>query len=88
MIFFGKSKKNTFKFKVKFSKRSDLFVTRKINSYILGIRFGYIKCWVGYNCLKRIVKDKVHELDGKRIKIKKNRTLREKLNMPVRKQCI
>ena len=76
MIFFGGSKKIIKHYGLRFSKRlsrvdPDNFET--IPHYYIGFRWGFYRWWIGYNRLKRIIRDEIYELDGKRIYYGKRR---------------
>lgn len=70
MIFFGKElPKSKFKLGIKFRTRiSRVSKTDYIPHYYLIFKIGHIRCWIGYNRLKRIIRDKLYSLDGKNIK--------------------
>lgn len=69
MIFFGKDNVSKFKVGVVFERYMGR-VSKKdwIPHYCLLLKLGHKRYWVGYNRLKRIIRDKLYELDGKKIK--------------------
>lgn len=69
MIFLGKSIKPNVKFFIRF--RSGIRLVSKIDyipHYWLIFAFGHHRYWIGYNRLKRIIRGKLYEIDGKKIK--------------------
>ena len=83
MIFFGKGKRQKIKFSIKFVKYQQLVAWEMVDeetrsnvyipSYCLIFGFGKFRYWVGHNRLKRIIRDKVYSLDGRKIVYKKGR---------------
>jgi hypothetical protein len=73
MIFFGKTTRLKFKLGVVFTKSMGrVSQTDYIPHYYLILRVGHQRYYIGYNRLKRIIRDKVYELDGKKIKYEKS----------------
>lgn len=74
MIYFGKLKFKTKKLKFGvsfFMEEMPVFYRRstkrrhtKIPHYFLVIYYGRGRCWIGANRFKRIVKNRIYELDG------------------------
>lgn len=69
MIFRGHDSKNTkFIFGVGFSQRkAKPYAGKNLTHYYLIFYFGHRRFWVGYNRLKRIRRDELYLLDGKKI---------------------
>jgi len=74
MIFFGKHKRFPKRYGIKFIRRhNQVDYGVYIPHYYLLFCFGCQRYWIGYNRLKRIVRDEIYELDGKKIYYGKRR---------------
>ncbi len=73
MIFFGKDRKNSkSRFRIGFRKSMGLVDTKTyIPNYYLILCLGKRRYWIGYNHLKRIIRDRLYALDGKKIRYDK-----------------
>jgi hypothetical protein len=69
MIYFGKSKNPRRIYGVMLFADKLLALDKLIPHYILEIRLGVYKYWIGINRVKRIKKNKLYELDGNKFKI-------------------
>ena len=68
MIFIGQDfDKSRHKFGIKFSKSPTKIHGINFNHYYLIIHFGSKRFWIGYNRLKRKIRDKLYTINGKDI---------------------
>ena len=72
MIFFGKRESGKFRVSISFIKAPGLVAYKgneriSIPHFYINVKLGYRKYWVGYNRLKRIIRDELYILDGEKI---------------------